>query len=192
LGAPSEALAVNDSGHVVGDRGQGDGVSAFFLSGSAAQDMGALPGYTACRAMLVNNADQAVGECNSEQGTQGFVWSSTGGMQGLGLLPGGDFSSASGINKNGVVVGSSGSSLGTHAFVWTQALGMQDLNGLIPNHPEIVLSGAVGINDAGDIIAFGTTGNGANHKIHLDLDHDSHAGPLHMFLLTPIASSAPR
>jgi hypothetical protein len=60
---------------------------------------------------------------------------------------------------------------------------MQDLNELMTGHPNLVLPGAVAINDAGAIVCFGAPAADHTHKVQLD--HLSHAGPLHVFLLSP-------
>ncbi len=174
----SVAYAINDSGQVAGYSGGGGHQRAFLWSaGSGMQSLGTLPGQSDSVANFINNNAQVVGS----SGNAAFMWSAATGMQDLGFLPGGDYSQAYGINNAGQIVGASGSILGTHAFIWDAQNGMQDLNGLI-NNPNLVLAGATGINDSGQIVAFGII---ASHNVHTDLDHDSHAGPLHMFLLKP-------
>ncbi len=174
----SVAYAINDSGQVVGYSG-GNGHQLAFLWSPAngMQPLGTLPGRNDSTANFINNNGQVVGS----SGSTAFTWTASGGMQDLGFLPGGDYSQAYGINNVGQIVGASGSDLGTHAFIWDAQNGMQDLNGLIQN-PNIVLAGATAINDGGEIVAFGVI---ASHTERVDLDHSSHAGPLHMFLLTP-------
>ena len=174
----SVAYAVNDSGQVVGYSFGQDHQQAFLWSpASGMQALGTLPGQSDSTANFINNNGQVVGA----SGAAAFSWTEGGGMQNLGFLPGGDYSQAYGLNNLGQIVGASGSVLGTHAFIWDAQNGMQDLNGLIQN-PNIVLAGATGINDNGQIVAFGIV---ASHSKKVELDHDSHAGPLHVYLLTP-------
>ncbi len=174
----SIAYAINDSGQVVGYSGGGGHQRAFLWSAATGmQELGTLPGQSDSVANFINNNGQVVGS----SGSAAFIWSAATGMQDLGFLPGGDYSQAYGINNAGQIVGASGSDLGTRAFIWDAQNGMQDLNGLI-NNPNLVLAGATGINDNGQIVAFGII---ASHTMRVDLDHDSHAGPLHMFLLKP-------
>jgi probable HAF family extracellular repeat protein len=107
-------------------------------------------------------------------------------MQDLGTLPGGSHSESASINNSGWIVGSSDSSLGLRAFLWTPGGGMQDLNRLIPQNSNLVLAGATSINDAGQIVAFGSDKHDLSHDRETQLDDALHAGPTHVFLLTPV------
>jgi probable HAF family extracellular repeat protein len=81
-----------------------------------------------------------------------------------------------GINAVGQVVGSAYNPVThlTHAFIYSGGV-MQDLNGLVNNPPaEGPLLEATGINDRGQIIAYG---NGPG-------------GFIHAYLLTPMGSPA--
>jgi probable HAF family extracellular repeat protein len=94
------------------------------------------------------------------------------GMTDLGTVPGGGSSDAQDINATGQVVGSfyinDGSS--SHAFMTgPNGVGMTDLNSLVDLPNGIVLIGAVGINDSGQVIA------------HTSLQNDGHA-----YLLSPV------
>jgi probable HAF family extracellular repeat protein len=104
-------------------------------------------------------------------------------MQNLGTL-GGD-SSALDLNNNGDVVGTSTAAMGGHAFHWTSGTGMQDLNTLIPTGSGVILTAAIGINNAGWIIAIGAVTPDHSQPLNLDDTH-IHAGPIHAFLLTPL------
>ena len=96
-------------------------------------------------------------------------------IESLGVLPGGQASQALGINAAGAVVGLSTVASGaTHAFLWTASDGMRDLNDLIGTDANILLVAAVGINNRGQIVAFGGDRS--------DYDHDS---PISIYLLTP-------
>lgn len=177
----SQAFAINDQGEVVGTSSGADGATHAFVW-SAAGGMQPISTSGNATALLLNNPGMAVGFVDASGGTQAFVWDKTDGVTMLGTLPGGDYSQANAVNNNGAVVGASGSSLGTHAFIWTRDSGMQDLNSLLQGS-GIVLSGAVAINDAGMIVAYGAPH--ANTSQVMLLDHTSHAGALHVYLLIP-------
>jgi len=67
---------------------------------------------------------------------------------------------ARGINQTEQIVGSyTGASGEKHAFVWTASQGMRDLNDVVRNKPpELTLSDALAISDAGAIVAQSNTG----------------------------------
>src|SRR5207245_8849479 len=93
---------------------------------------------------------------------------SDGQMVDLGSL-GGSSSCGLAINNSGAVVGFATTRANEyHAFVSINGGRMQDLNRLIPRNSGWVLGQANGINDAGQIVGYGT--------IH---------GHTHTFLLTP-------
>jgi probable HAF family extracellular repeat protein len=104
------------------------------------------------------------------------LWPASGGAVDIGTLPGGSFSQAFGINERGDIVGTSGSNAGNRAFVWTAATGFLDVNSLIAPSP-FILTTAVGINDAGMIIATGHDTGGEGHE--------EHEAPIRVFLLKP-------
>jgi probable HAF family extracellular repeat protein len=133
-----------------------------------------LPGDLESQALAVNNAGQVVGFSRGSSGFRAVLWNRSG-ARNLGTLPGGNFSQALGINQAGAVVGLSTVGFGaTHAFLWTATGGMLDLNDLIPADLNLLIVAAVGINDNGQIVAFG--GDRATY------DHDS---PITIYLLTP-------
>jgi probable HAF family extracellular repeat protein len=182
----SVALAVNNSGQVAGISGEGSRERAFvWTKGSGMEDIGALPGDDTSRALAINDAGQIVGTSTRVDRTRAFLWSADAGMRDLGILPGGSFSEATAINKSGEVVGVSGSALSIHAFVWTSVQGMQDLNTLILPTSGVFLAGALGVNDAGQIIAWGDLNNDLEHQLRIHFDSGKHSGQAHVFLLTP-------
>ena len=88
-------------------------------------------------------------------------------MTDLGTF-GGVTSSANGINNNGQIVGSYGFSSGiVHAFMYESG-SMVDLNSLLPANSGWVLTDALRINDAGQIIGLGTL-NGVDSVFELTL-----------------------
>jgi probable HAF family extracellular repeat protein len=81
-------------------------------------------------------------------------------MTDLGTLPGANYSDASAINDAGIIVGQSGTygnASGNHAYMWQDGV-MTDLNSLLPAHSGITLINATGINNAGQIVGYGTGG----------------------------------
>ncbi len=154
-GGFSYALAINDSGQVVGGSWIKENYAnhAFFWSpGGGMMDLGTLGGDFS-EAVAVNALGQVVGSSSTPTGdSQAFFWTSAGGMVGLGTL-GGTSSEARSINDQGQVVGVSTTASGdSHAFLWTQNEGMKDLGALVGNS-----SFATVINNQGQII--GGSGN---------------------------------
>jgi probable HAF family extracellular repeat protein len=85
----------------------------------------------------------------------------------IGVLKSDNESNAFWINSNGAVVGCSdtansegypctGTGAGQHAFYWTKSGGLKDL-GTLPNGN---ISGALGINDAGQVVGYSNTSTG--------------------------------
>jgi len=140
------------------------------------KDLGVLPGDSESEAYAINNSGHMVGKSSGPSGTHAFIWTERDGMRSLGSLPGGEaFSMALGINNSGQVVGlASTGTFESHAFISTKRSGMRDLNDLIPADSQILLVAAAGINDRGQIIAYG--GNPAT------FEHDE---PSTVYLLTP-------
>jgi len=172
--SPSEALGLNDGGHVVGHSND----QGFFYDGSTMIGVGTLGGGRS-PALAVNNLDQVVGASDVlPNGLTPYLWTIDGTdgvatnprMRNLGSL-GGLFGSASDINDAGQVVGESlTSSNATHAFLWTTAQGMLDLNDLVnASAAGWVLQVATGINERGQIVGYG-----------------QHLGQTRSFVLTPV------
>ena len=162
LGAAySAGFDINNAGQVTGEfRLTGGDTRAFFSDGFALQDIGTLGGLRS-GGSAINNAGQITGSAEIAGGRRhAFIWNGTS-MADLGTL-GGQFDSSGGadINAAGDVVGiayKSGDDLRA-AFLW-QGGTMYDLNTLIdpndPLKPQFELIDAVGINDAGQILALG-------------------------------------
>ncbi|HSW17325.1 MAG TPA: hypothetical protein VLJ86_08875 [Ramlibacter sp.] len=180
-GQASRALAVNDPGLIAGVSGNAQSRRAVLWSaGGVVQELPLLPSLGASVATGMNARGDVVGYCaTASDARRATLWprgSST--AVDLGALPGHHASQALGINDSGDIVGESSSGQAVRAFIWSRAQGMQDLNTLV-DAQDIVLSKAVGINNAGMIIALGRTAESTDGHAH---GHD-HEAPIRVFLL---------
>ena len=143
VGDNSSANAVNEQGHVVGDR---EGRPFLWRNGQATL---LLPDGEFGRAEDANNRDEVVGNRFVNGASHGFLWR-RGVVTDLGVLPGGDNSFASAINDHGEIVGWSATAPNNgdlHAFRWRDGT-MTDLG--VPPEP-FSQSIARDINNAGQI-----------------------------------------
>ena len=178
----SRAYAINDIGDVVGTSGQDGSLRAFLWTrNSQMEDLGALEGYTQSFATGINNAGRVVGYSRGALGDHAFLWSKATGMQGLPQLSGGEYARALAINEPGDIVGVSDSPVGNRAVLWTRQGELLDLNQLIPAGSNFVLTEAVSINNQGQILAIGQTGQALSKQEH---DHSRDEEPTRVFLLT--------
>ena len=158
-GDSSAGSAVNDNGQVAGYVYRSDGAfHAFTSQGQRLTDLGTLGGDFSA-AYAINSVGQIAGEAYTAQnmGTHAFLYSG-GRMIDLGSL--GSYARALAINGNGVVVGQSdvpskSYSMVYHAFIYSGGK-MRDLNSMIGSGSGWVLNAATGINDAGQIVGYGT------------------------------------
>jgi probable HAF family extracellular repeat protein len=131
-GTFSTALAVNDSGVVVGQSNLAGNVQSdafLWTQAGGMVDLGRLGGNTSF-ADAVNASGQVVGGTtfSPTRANHAFSWTQSGGMVDLGTL-GGTSSFATAVNDAGQVVGQSqiAGDTGSHGFSWTQSGGMVDL-----------------------------------------------------------------
>ncbi|MBN9133625.1 MAG: HAF repeat-containing protein [Nitrosospira multiformis] len=151
-GLTTVAHDINDAGQVVGR-----GVRHAFITGpngAGMTDLGTLGGDYSV-AYGINDAGQVVGDSSTAAGyTHAFITGPNGrDMTDLGTL-GGDYSIATDINAAGQVVGWSTMAAGdNHAFITgPNGTGMMDLNSLTWLPPGYVITGAISINNAGQVI----------------------------------------
>jgi probable HAF family extracellular repeat protein len=158
----SIAYGVNRSGEVVGYAYNATGsFLAFLYNQGQMSSLGTLGGDWSI-AYAVNDAGQIVGQAytSNNVGAHAFLWQN-GTMIDLGTLTGGNYASALAINSTGQeVVGTStvpsnSGYLIYHAFVYEPG-SMTDLNNLIPAGSGWLLQSATGVNDAGEIVGYGT------------------------------------
>ncbi|MFT3690814.1 VPLPA-CTERM sorting domain-containing protein [Paenirhodobacter sp.] len=172
--ATNYARKINDAGQVAGDIELNGQTVAYRLEADGSRTLiGDLPGGPAYSlAGAINAQGQMAGVGTVAGGAQhAYFWDETLGMVDLGDLPGGlDFSIANGLNNKGTVVGVGYTDFGRHAFVWDAVAGMQDLNGLIDANLGWTLERAIGINDAGQIVGWGTRSDGVSHAYLLTPD----------------------
>ena len=152
--------SINGSGQVSGwgSSNNSNNGGAFLYSGGAFQFFQPM-----AIAWDINNAGQVVGGIGGNDDGTGRAFLFSGGvLQDLGMPSTGyKYALASAINNAGQVVGFASpsffSSEGERAFIFSSGM-MQDLNNLIPADSGWILSRAVDINDAGQIVGNGFKG----------------------------------
>lgn len=164
-------MAMNSQGQVVGrarlDATNGAAEHAFLFQDGRSTDLGS-PNLDS-EAFAINSQSVIVGDAGGQiistyadeemEGGVAYQWSN-GSSKSLGTL-GGKESHAYGINDSGIVVGTSDVSMAsseTRAFIYDGRT-MADLNGLLNDAANIVLTKAVSINNVGQIVAVGLTGS---------------------------------
>ncbi len=170
-GSYSYADGINDNSQVAGYSNLANGTPhPFIWSNGHMTDIGDLGGR-ASYANGINNNGQVIGfsYLTGNSAEHAFIWQN-GIMIDMGTL-GGDYSYAASINNNGQVVGHStfaGNNV-DHTFLWQNGT-MTDLTTLIPLNSGWEILEANSINDAGQIVGYGSI-----------------QGQYHAFLMTPDA-----
>jgi probable HAF family extracellular repeat protein len=160
----SHGIGINASGQVTGWLGHSLAINfiidtsgrAFLYSGGVMADLGAFGSHGSGNSygIALNASGQVTGFADDGTGayTHAFLYSG-GTMMDLGTLPGGSVSVGNAINDSGQVVGYSESAGGTTAILYSSGA-MHDLNTMVTSGLNgAFLTGAVGINDSGQIAA---------------------------------------
>jgi probable HAF family extracellular repeat protein len=164
-GGNSAATAVNAHGEITGYSddaapGQPSRPRAFLYTGGAMRDIGTLGGSSAKGAAISSvGAVTGTSALAGDAVSHAFLYAN-GTMHDLGSLD--TYSEGVGVNTAGDVVGNSGSGPVNlaHSFVYTNGV-MYDLDDVvISGIGAATLTGAVGINDAGQIAVSGCTPDG--------------------------------
>jgi len=151
------ASGINDAGQVAGHSVTNTGRwHAFrYAPGVGLQDLGT-PSDADSFAERINASGQVVGRLASAAGTHAFRFTDGAGMQDLHTIAAAASSWAFDINDAGAVVGMLFTAGAPHAFLYTDADGMIDLNTRIDPASGWVLTAALGVNNAGEIVGMGT------------------------------------
>src|SRR5262249_13176499 len=98
-----------------------------------------------------------------------FLYDTSLGMLDLGTLPGFEDGYAYGVNGAGVVVGAASregqNGVEQHAFRYRPGGGIEDLTDPIDTDAMVPLTAALGINDAGAILAYGTLDGASSYFV---------------------------
>ena len=169
----SHAYAINNAGLVVGNTNSVSGPThAFLYNSTGMHDIGTIGNSSGTStAYDINGTGQVVGESGIGDGTyiHAFLYNGT---TMVDLTPGASYatltSKAYGIDSAGDVVGfyNPTSSSGQHGFLYSGGT-LVDLNSLLPSNSGWTITGAYGINDAGQIAAIGKNGAGQSHVLLL-------------------------
>jgi probable HAF family extracellular repeat protein len=162
------ATDINDNGQAVGASGTCSGVAmgtaahALLWQDGKPIDLGNLGNPAGNIAFAINNRGQIAGQAGvpGKPYHHAFLWQH-GTMTDLGTLPGRLASLANAINNSGQVVGFSQDPNGNNTIAWLWQNGvMTNLNTLIPAGSPMFLIEALGINNRGQIIGYGSLSNG--------------------------------
>jgi probable HAF family extracellular repeat protein len=169
----SAAYGINNSGQVVGWVDTLTGTQhAFLWQEGEMSVLGASNGYVDSAAHGINDLGRAVGWVDTVTGTRrAFAWRGDG-VTDLGTIPMYPGAAAYDINNLDQIVGTAITSTGTPHAVFYHRGTLFDLNSLLPEDSGWELVEARGINDAGQIVGYGTI-NGQTHAFVLTIVQES-------------------
>jgi probable HAF family extracellular repeat protein len=186
----SSAYGLNDWGQAAGTSSINSvgTMHAFYFSNTTGMiDLGTLGG-TSSNAVGINLSGEVVGSSQTTSGfSNAFVWNS-GTFSDLGTL-GGNQSYGEAINDSGMVVGYSwtaGNTI-THGFVYSNGV-MVDLNSILSLGSEWTVTGAYGINDAGQILA---TADYAGEDYAVELNPVAQSAQARLLSVQPLSVPEP-
>ena len=185
------AIAINDSGEVVGASGicapisPAIGAHALLWRHGKPQNLGGFGGKTSNLAWGINDRGHIVGfsDLTGDTATHAFLWKG-GKMTDLGTLPGDVFSFAFGIDERDQIVGEScDASFNCRAFIWKEGV-MRDLNSLVSSS-SLALTLAESINKNGEItgIAYDPSTGGVPAYVAIPADGSLDAAPTRKIVL---------
>lgn len=155
------AYSLNNNDIVVGESKNIDNIREAFIwsAQNGMQGLGMLGGNSS-QANDINDDDEVVGVVNVNNDATGsneshaFIWSANDGMQDLNWLDN-SYSVASAINNLGQMVGQARNSSNKNVAVVAAGNDAVDINKLIAQSTDILLSNATDINSSGNLIASG-------------------------------------
>jgi probable HAF family extracellular repeat protein len=163
-GSESEARAINEQGQIVGWSLTPSSayVHPVLWENGQATDLGTLPGIWCGTAVAINDSGQVIVNCHTtSRHSRAFLWEN--GKRTPLRYPGQKETIAGDINNAGQIVGGISLKRGNHegrAFVWQN--GTMTLLGTLPGD---LSSGALAINQRGEIIGTSTSKTGATHAV---------------------------
>jgi len=176
LGGPDgSASAINDSGQIVGHSMTTSGTTHGFLySNGKMVDLGVPPGASNSTAVAISRNGEIAGAAWSNSGLNEPAFYSNGAWSALGNVPGATWgTSTTGVNASGQVVGSAAFPpiYGVRGIIRIGVIFVNgtpvDLDTLIPANSGFTITGAVAINDAGEILCNAKTASKTYHAVLL-------------------------
>jgi len=163
-GVSASANAINDAGQIAGESGGGGVTHAVLYSNGVMQDLGTLSGGSSSGGYAINNLGDVAGSSRTPLLggiDHAFLYTQSAGMIDIGQSLGNTATFAYGVNDSDLVVGYINGNGGNRAFLYSGGV-LYNLNDLIDPSSEVLLDRAIGINDAGQIIAQGATAQDPN------------------------------